>query len=140
MSKRISLISLAVYIVLLPLSFFTVSDTRLGRYSTTSTDSGSEISGEVLYLRGGQIFVVGYAETILVGRASFQTTSTFGKSTYSDKVFDDVISGKIPHGPIKWHLNWDALLLGYLPIWLAVALIFWLRKKPATTSGSSTDH
>ncbi|MDP4624415.1 MAG: hypothetical protein NWT08_04665 [Akkermansiaceae bacterium] len=106
----------------------TNSGTRLGRYSTSSTDTGSDISGEVLFLRGGQIVVIGYAETILVGRASFHTTSTFGTTNYSDKIFEDVISGKIPHGPIKWHVNWDAVLLGYLPIWVVVALVSWFKK------------
>lgn len=137
MFKRISIISLLIYLILIPTSLLLPQKPSLKHLSFTSHGTWQEIEGEVIYKRGGIVSVLGYSEALVTGKAVFNTTT--GKTASSEKILEGVVSGTIPHGTIRWHPNWIAIVIGYWIIWLAVAFVFWLRKdEPQSSTTSAT--
>lgn len=133
--KRISLIALIVYAVLIPVGFLSsnLSSSNasfLGATETTETSDRFLIAGEVYFPRGGQVHFFGEQKPLVIGVASFEWASAPGSS--SEELLRGLTSGEIPHGRVTWRINWDAIFAGYLAAWMAVGLLFLIRSLPRT--------
>ena len=133
--KRVSFITLWVYVALVPASFLIPRDPELGTISVATTDDGFHVFGEIEFERGGIVNILVYQRPLARGVADFERTIV-GSTHSSDETLVEVVSGSIPHSPIRWQVNWDAVVLAYVPIWLAVGLLYWMvtRRKRSDES------
>jgi len=87
-------------------------------------DDQVRVVGTLRYVRGGEVKGFGLRKALVEGIADFSTKGE-GLRFWSDRVMEDIESGRIVAGKIKWWVNWDAVLLAYVNSWLIVAFGFW---------------
>jgi hypothetical protein len=127
--RRISLISVVVYLVGILIGLIFIRGVGFGRFGSRSTGRGleSEVSGNVIYNVGGDISYFGRSMPFIEGTADFRITRT--GIINSNEILEQIETGKIKLDPIRWEIHWIAFLLGFLQTWLIVGALFWMRRK-----------
>lgn len=121
--KRITIIAVCIICVVLPLKILFERETDLIGGSVLTSSGGMEVSGKVVYYRGGT-----GPRAIVVGTADY-SKSTEERSYSSERVLAGIKSGEIPHGQISWRIDWIGLGGLVIGSWLVAGLFYWWRNQ-----------
>jgi len=122
--KRISVISLWLYLVFLSVSVLVPHEPKLATVQETGIKGGYNITGEV-YSERGAVRIFAYNRPICVKVQRFSTTKE-GDTVSSTEILEGIIGEDIPLENASWTVNWDAVVLAYVPVWLAVGFVYWI--------------
>ena len=129
--KRITLIATCIAGITLPLKFLLVLEVGLINTSCRAMHRGMEVSGKVVFYRGGQ-----GPRAILIGTAEYRQAT--GERTFSsEKVLARLKLGKIQHSEVIWRVDWIGLSTSFLGLWVCVALFHCWLKSPEPQPGPS---
>ena len=121
--KRIIVISFVVYLVSISSRLALPSYPSIDTYQTIVTDEGYELSGTVT-LAKGRVTISDYSEPLWAGAGVFNVASDVQLSEIETQM--RLREDEVAINRISGHTNLDAIVLSYIPIWLAVAFTYWI--------------
>ena len=125
---KITKIALLIYVVVAPLSLLFSHEPLVKVNQYIGTNSGIRVEGQLYFLRGLKLDSDFGNKAIVYGVADFTYES--GEDSISDLEVEEVVkSGAVPHGEITWHVHWGGLAMRFIPFWIVVWLVFWIRSE-----------
>lgn len=122
--KRICLISLVIYLVVITSHLVLPPSPVVETYRSSVAEGGYKLSGTVALEKGG-VTIFDYSAPLCISTGFFNMVSDSELSEGEVRI--GVLDGEIPIERLtSWHVNWKAIALSYLPLWLVVACMYWL--------------